>query len=86
MNGIRSGLLAILSGIAVLAWAQDAPMPSGPSAATPAKAHKTESSPAWASLSVAQQKALAPLRKLWPEINEAQKRKWLALAVNFRLA
>jgi hypothetical protein len=83
MNGIRSGLLAILSGIAVLAWAQDAPMPSGPSAATPAKAHKTESSPAWASLSVAQQKALAPLRKLWPEINEAQKRKWLALAVNF---
>lgn len=42
-----------------------------------------ESSPAWSELSPEQQTALHPLKKLWPEINQAQKRKWLAVSRNY---
>lgn len=42
-----------------------------------------ETSPTWAELSAPQQTALNPLKKLWPEINQAQKRKWLAVSRNY---
>ena len=54
-----------------------------PAPAAAASVKKPESSPTWQSLSANQKAALAPLHKLWPEISEAQKRKWLALSVNF---
>ncbi len=37
----------------------------------------------WAELSERQQAALSPLKKLWPDINQAQKRKWLAVSRNY---
>ena len=77
--------------MALLALAQDNPTPAPQEAssqvtsapAASASAKKPESSPTWQSLSANQKTALAPLHKLWPEISEAQKRKWLALSVNF---
>lgn len=91
LSRLRFGLLALLSGAAVLVWAQDTTSALTPEASpklTPAPASsastkKAESSPTWQSLNASQKTALAPLHKLWPEINEAQKRKWLALSVNF---
>ena len=84
-------MCAILSGMALLALAQDNSTPAPQEAssqvtsapAASASAKKPESSPTWQSLSANQKTALAPLHKLWPEISEAQKRKWLALSVNF---
>ena len=91
LSCFRPALCAILSGMALLALAQDNPtaapqeassqVTSAPAASASAK--KPESSPSWQSLSANQKTALAPLHKLWPEISEAQKRKWLALSVNF---
>ena len=91
LSRLRSSFFALLCGVLVAAWAQDTPPPpapepssqatSAPKASAPGK--KPESSPTWQSLSAGQKTALAPLQKLWPEINEAQKRKWLALSVNF---
>lgn len=77
--------------MALLALAQDNSTPAPQEAssqvtsapAASASAKKPESSPTWQSLSANQKTALAPLHKLWPEISEAQKRKWLALSVNF---
>lgn len=77
--------------MALLALAQDNSTPAPQEAssqvtsapAASASAKKPESSPSWQSLSANQKTALAPLQKLWPEISEAQKRKWLALSVNF---
>ena len=77
--------------MALLALAQDNSTPAPQEAssqvtsapAASASANKPESSPTWQSLSANQKTALAPLHKLWPEISEAQKRKWLALSVNF---
>lgn len=39
--------------------------------------------PTWTELTPAQQQALAPLAAKWDTVSEAQKRKWLALSVNF---
>jgi hypothetical protein len=92
LSCLRTGLLALLSGAAMLAWAQDTPpvpatvpTPTQPAMTQPVSpaVKKPESSPTWKELSPSQQTALSPLRKLWPEISEAQKRKWLALSVNF---
>ena len=77
--------------MALLALAQDNSTPAPQEAssqvtsapAASASAKKPESSPTWQSLSANQKTALAPLHKLWPEISEAQTRKWLALSVNF---
>ena len=91
LSCLRPVLCALLSGVALLAWAQDTPpaatqetppqVTAAPAASASVK--KPESSPTWQSLSANQKTALAPLHKLWPEISEAQKRKWLALSVNF---
>lgn len=91
LSCLRPALCAILSGMALLALAQDNSTPAPQEAssqvtsapAASASAKKPESSPTWQSLSANQKTALAPLHKLWPEISEAQKRKWLALSVNF---
>lgn len=46
-------------------------------------APESETGPSWESLSTSQQLALYPLAERWVMISEAQKRRWLALAVNF---
>jgi Protein of unknown function (DUF3106) len=62
--------------------AQPAPSlkPTAPSAASPVM---PVSSPRWTELTPEQQLALTPLKKLWPDINQARKRKWLAISRNF---
>jgi hypothetical protein len=62
------------------------PAPTAPAQAHPAPRVATpliEASPTWAELNANQQTALNPLKKLWPEINQAQKRKWLAVSRNY---
>jgi hypothetical protein len=44
---------------------------------------KPVTKPLWRELSTGQQQALAPLAAKWDTLNEAQKRKWLALSANF---
>ncbi|MDI9332032.1 MAG: DUF3106 domain-containing protein [Alphaproteobacteria bacterium] len=56
---------------------------SGSVSAAKRPAPSGEASPVWGHLSERQRDALAPLKKLWPEINEAQKRKWLAVSRNY---
>src|SRR3569832_192937 len=71
---------------------------SAPAAARPAlpaaSAHAPASSccpkgaapcpgPTWRELSSGQQKALSPLQPQWDTLNEAQKRKWIAISANF---
>jgi hypothetical protein len=43
----------------------------------------TASGPAWSDLTPAQQSALSPLRKDWPQIDGARKQKWLEIAARF---
>lgn len=48
---------------------------------------KTSSKPGWQDLTPAQQLSLKPLAANWNTLGEAQKRKWIAIAVNYpRLA
>jgi hypothetical protein len=44
---------------------------------------KPVTKPLWRELSTGQQQALAPLAAKWDTLNEAQKRKWLVLSVNY---
>jgi hypothetical protein len=46
-------------------------------------AEPTETSPQWASLSVAQRQALAPLQRDWNGIDNGRKQKWLEVAARF---
>jgi len=39
--------------------------------------------PAWAKLSLSQQKALAPLRQEWPSLSDGAKQRWLAIGSRF---
>lgn len=43
----------------------------------------TEQGPGWASLSSAQQQALAPLQREWPSIDSNRKQKWIEVAAKF---
>jgi hypothetical protein len=84
---IPGWLIAASLIVPVLAWAQAAsPAPragaSAPRAAKPAAA-KSSTRPLWRELSAGQQQALAPLAAQWDTLNEAQKRKWIALSSNF---
>ncbi len=63
---------ALLAGAAVLAVA--APITAPPPVDRP---------PVWASLSKAQQAALAPLQRDWASIEPARKQKWLEVATRF---
>jgi hypothetical protein len=60
---------------------------SRPSLAKPAvpvaKAVKQQTKPLWTELTPAHQQALSPLSATWNTLNEAQKRKWLALSQNY---
>ncbi len=70
-------------GMASAVWAQAAP-PASAAASTPlTTAAKPEQKPLWKELTPAQQQALKPLATHWNDISEPQKRKWLALSVNF---
>jgi hypothetical protein len=79
------GFTGLMVCVALRAWA-DSPAPptahrhSVPAAVSPIK---PESSPRWTELTPEQQLALTPLKKLWPDINQARKRKWLAISRNF---
>ena len=64
------------------AWAEIAPE-FGPASVTPTSAGAPEQKPSWKELTPAQQQALKPLAAHWNNISEQQKRKWLALSVNF---
>jgi hypothetical protein len=57
--------------------------PIRPNPVREAPAPRPESQPTWAELTPAQQNALAPLSGSWRGLNEAHKRKWLALSANF---
>lgn len=61
------------------AFAQSA-SPRAPGTATE---HSQSPSPRWAGLAAAQRQALKPLRPTWNTLSEAQRRKWIALALNF---
>ncbi|BDT68029.1 hypothetical protein os1_22100 [Comamonadaceae bacterium OS-1] len=63
-------------------WAEIAP-DFGPAAPPQVSASKPEEKPLWKDLTPAQQQALKPLASHWNGISEQQKRKWLALSVNF---
>ena len=47
------------------------------------KLNSLETLPRWSELSDAQQKALLPLKTLWPTLEVNRKRKWLVIAQNF---
>ena len=60
------------------------PIPGAKVAASAVKPNgKAITKPLWSELTPAQQQALAPLSGKWDTVNEAQKRKWLALSQNF---
>jgi hypothetical protein len=70
-------------GVASAVWAQVATPASGAASASLAATSKAEFKPLWKELTPAQQQALKPLAAHWNDISESQKRKWLALSVNF---
>jgi hypothetical protein len=47
------------------------------------KAAKAVTHPLWRELAPGQQQALAPLAGQWDTLNEAQKRKWIAMSANY---
>ncbi|WP_367846516.1 DUF3106 domain-containing protein [Rhodoferax sp. WC2427] len=69
-------------GVLTSVWAEIAP-DFGPASIPLASASKPEQKPLWNELTPAQQQALKPLASHWNNISEQQKRKWLALSVNF---
>lgn len=86
VNRIPAWLLAACLAVPVLAMAQSPAPGSRASAPAPhakAPASKASTRPLWRELSPGQQQALAPLSAQWDTLNEAQKRKWIALSANF---
>jgi hypothetical protein len=87
---LRRAIPLIAAALIVTGWAvaqaQPAPHPAA-AASTPSRGTKSaappRSGPTWRDLSVVQQKALSPLAPQWDTLNEAQKRKWLAISANF---
>nr|WP_315206854.1 DUF3106 domain-containing protein [uncultured Albidiferax sp.] len=69
-------------GVLPIAWAETEPN-LGAASAPLASASKPDQRPLWNELTPAQQQALKPLAKHWNNISEQQKRKWVALSVNF---
>ena len=72
----------------VLAASEAGAQMTAPAASAPppplVKARKPEEQgPRWKDLTAAQQQALMPLAAHWNAISESQKRKWLALSLNF---
>jgi hypothetical protein len=77
-----------LIGIALCAMALLA-IGAEPYKASPAKQPTSKPAPVtltktdWSSLNRAQQDALSPLAKQWPELSDGQKKKWIALSANY---
>lgn len=57
--------------------------PAAAQGAAPRPAAANAGGPAWSSLSPAQQQALAPLERDWPQIDAPRKSKWLEVAARF---
>jgi hypothetical protein len=77
-----TGLMVL---VALPAWTAPPEHPAKKTASAAATIpNKVEAAPTWAQLTQPQQQALTPLQKLWPEINQARKRKWLAVSRNFQ--
>ena len=81
LSACNVGVLLTL-GLVSSVWAESAPE-FGPAATIPTSASTSEQKPLWKELTPAQQQALRPLAANWNNISEQQKRKWLALSVNF---
>jgi hypothetical protein len=64
-------------------FAQTTPTTAGPASIPLVTSAKVEQHPLWKELTPGQQDALRPLASHWNDISEGQKRKWLALSVNF---
>jgi len=77
-SGIAQGLAStlLIACLALGAAVQAQTPPRTPQAAA-------NSGPAWSELTPAQQSALAPLRKDWPDIDAQRKQKWLEIAARF---
>ncbi len=58
-------------------------LPDARAPATRSSTVKTSSKPAWQDLTPAQQLSLKPLAANWGTLGEDQKRKWIAIAVNY---
>lgn len=83
----RSVLVLLWGGLSLtpLAWGQASERAES---RTPPSTSLSASGPldatlSWSDLTERQKSALSPLMKLWPEINQAQKRKWLAVSRNY---
>lgn len=80
---------ASLAFCALATWAQAQAVPPAQQAASATNANatapiaKSSSRPVWASLTTAQQQALAPLQREWPSIDADRKAKWLQVANRF---
>lgn len=73
---------SLLAGLALAQTPHNAPAASR-TVTRVAPAPKVAPGPAWRELAPGQQKALAPLAAQWETLNEAQKRKWIALSANY---
>ncbi|MBC7681586.1 MAG: DUF3106 domain-containing protein, partial [Ferruginibacter sp.] len=69
-------------GLVSSVWAEIAP-DFGPASVASTAVGTPQQKPLWKELTPAQQQALKPLAAHWNNISEQQKRKWLALSVNF---
>ncbi len=80
MNTPAWALMGLMAGFLFLASLAHAGAPS-PAAAT----HPTvvDRAPSWASLNVAQQQALMPMKRDWASIDPNRKQKWLEVAAKF---
>ncbi|WP_326543255.1 DUF3106 domain-containing protein [Pseudorhodoferax sp.] len=72
-----------LAGVGLCCAVVAAGAQSNPKANAAPAAEKTQPSPRWAGLTNAQRQALKPLGSTWNTLSEAQRRKWIALALNF---
>jgi hypothetical protein len=78
-----ASLLATTLVLAGPVWGQSANSARGNGSDTQKSPTLIESSPTWAELTERQQAALEPLAKFWPGMNQARKRKWLAVSRNY---
>ncbi len=81
LRALAACVLSAALGCAAQATASKPGANPPPSAATSARA--PEQGPTWASLTAAQQAALAPLRQDWPTIDAGRKQKWLEVVQRF---
>jgi hypothetical protein len=77
LRALAASALSAALACAAQAPAGKAAVPSSPPSRT------AEQGPAWASLTPAQQSALAPLRQDWPTIDAGRKQKWLEVVQRF---